>query len=187
VQDTIPIPFTFPVENDEGEHIFERTAFWDSPLTLEWFRHRGYALYAHNNVDEYQPCYSEPTLKCQPSCQMQYPYSHYDSEGNTGTPLRASEFIVGSPSCTFLRSFNLSSGESCVCAGNARFVASCCYQTYRDWFGRTPHPQIPTVAGVGSLERKLSRSNSQHPLERAFLLRGHAEASEHLIIQLSMF
>ncbi|KAF7760334.1 hypothetical protein Agabi119p4_11010 [Agaricus bisporus var. burnettii] len=85
---TIPITFPFPLQDNEHEDIFERIAFWDSHLTREWFLQRGYTLYTHRHPDDH-PWYSEPTLKCKDSCEMEYPYSHYESKGNTKTPLRA--------------------------------------------------------------------------------------------------
>ncbi|XP_006457401.1 hypothetical protein AGABI2DRAFT_123271 [Agaricus bisporus var. bisporus H97] len=92
MEHTIPIPFPFPLQNNDDADIYERIAFWDSPSTLEWFRQRGYRLYVHNELAQDQPWYSEPTLGCEHSYEMQYPYSHYSSEGNSNTPLRAIDF-----------------------------------------------------------------------------------------------
>jgi hypothetical protein len=75
----------------------ERVAFWDSSSTHEWFRQRGYTLYAHNEVEHDTIDFSDPALRCEPSCEMRFPYSHYDSEGYTKTPLRAKEPTVSSP------------------------------------------------------------------------------------------
>ncbi|XP_006455020.1 hypothetical protein AGABI2DRAFT_180241 [Agaricus bisporus var. bisporus H97] len=91
METTIPIPFTFPLQDNENADIDERVAFWDSPSTMEWFRERGYALYVHNDLAREQPWYSEPTLACEHSCEMQYPYSHYGSEESMKAPLRATD------------------------------------------------------------------------------------------------
>ncbi|KAF7760598.1 hypothetical protein Agabi119p4_11274 [Agaricus bisporus var. burnettii] len=91
METTIPIPFPFPLQDNENADIDERVAFWDSPSTVEWFRDRGYALYVHNDLARDQPWYSEPTLACEHSCEMQYPYSHYGSEESMKAPLRATD------------------------------------------------------------------------------------------------
>ncbi|KAF7760600.1 hypothetical protein Agabi119p4_11276 [Agaricus bisporus var. burnettii] len=86
---TIPIPFPFPLQNNDDADIYERIAFWNSPSTLEWFNGRGYTLYVRNELAEDQPWYSEPTLGCEHTREMKYPFSHYGSEGSSTTPLRA--------------------------------------------------------------------------------------------------
>ncbi|XP_006462233.1 hypothetical protein AGABI2DRAFT_119092 [Agaricus bisporus var. bisporus H97] len=86
---SIPITFPFPLQNNDDADLYERVAFWDSPSTLEWFRQRGYTLYEHNDLARDQPWYSEPTLSCPLSCEMHYPYPHYEAEGDTKTPFRA--------------------------------------------------------------------------------------------------
>jgi hypothetical protein len=102
-QATIPIPFPFPLQDNDEADIFERTAFWDSPSTREWFRQRGYALYAHHDIDRDMLCtgISEPTLNCKHSCEMRYPYPYYESESGMDTPLCASDISVSNPGFMF--------------------------------------------------------------------------------------
>lgn len=88
-QNTIPISFPFPLQDNDNADLNERIAFWDSPSTLEWFRQRGYTLYVRNELAEGQPWYSEPALACEHLREMHYPYPYYGSEENSKTPLRA--------------------------------------------------------------------------------------------------
>ncbi|XP_006462230.1 hypothetical protein AGABI2DRAFT_119089 [Agaricus bisporus var. bisporus H97] len=104
---TIPIPFPFPLQDNDEADLYERAAFWDLPSTLEWFRLRGYTLYEHNDPAQDQPWYSEPTLQCPLSCDMQYPYPYYESEGDTKTPFRALEQTASNSGALFGSSSNL--------------------------------------------------------------------------------
>ncbi|EKM77482.1 hypothetical protein AGABI1DRAFT_108013 [Agaricus bisporus var. burnettii JB137-S8] len=88
MDDTIPIPFPFPLLDNDDADLNERIAFWDSPSTINWFRQRGYTLYVRNEFAD-QPWYSEPALGCKHPSEMQYPYPYYGSEENSKTPLRA--------------------------------------------------------------------------------------------------
>ncbi|KAF7760601.1 hypothetical protein Agabi119p4_11277 [Agaricus bisporus var. burnettii] len=89
MENTIPISFPFPLQDNDNADLNERIAFWDSPSTLEWFRQRGYTLYVRNELAEGQPWYSEPALACEHLREMHYPYPYYGSEENSKTPLRA--------------------------------------------------------------------------------------------------
>ncbi|XP_006455018.1 hypothetical protein AGABI2DRAFT_120971 [Agaricus bisporus var. bisporus H97] len=87
MENTIPISFPFPLQDNDNADLNERIAFWDSPSTLEWFRQRGYTLYVRNELAEGQPWYSEPALACEHLREMHYPYPYYGSEENSKTPL----------------------------------------------------------------------------------------------------
>jgi hypothetical protein len=72
----------------------ECIAFWDSPSTLEWFGQRGYALYAYNDPTG---SYTEPSMTCEPSSEMQYPYPYYEQEGDPVAPLYAFDYTASVP------------------------------------------------------------------------------------------
>jgi hypothetical protein len=69
----------------------ECIVFWDSPSAREWFRQRGYALYAYNDPTGN---YTEPSMACKPSCKMQYPYSHYEQEEDSDAPFYAFDYTA---------------------------------------------------------------------------------------------
>ncbi|KAF7760597.1 hypothetical protein Agabi119p4_11273 [Agaricus bisporus var. burnettii] len=138
MDDTIPIPFPFPLLDNDDADLNERIAFWDSPSTINWFRQRGYTLYVRNEFAD-QPWYSEPALGCKHPSEMQYPYPHYGSEVNSKTPLRALDLSASSSGLIVTNSLSLSAGA--------------------------PHPSLSTLAGDGSSERELSYSCPEHPLE----------------------
>ncbi|KAJ3506407.1 hypothetical protein NLJ89_g6887 [Agrocybe chaxingu] len=96
IDTTLPIPFPFPLEDNDDANIEERRAFWDSPTVFQWFSERGYTLYKREEEEWGGPAWTTiPALPCETCGNLDYPYPHYNLEERYGLPLafRTSEIM----------------------------------------------------------------------------------------------
>ncbi|KDR82381.1 hypothetical protein GALMADRAFT_151521 [Galerina marginata CBS 339.88] len=77
-----PAPsITFSISDKTFDLVPERAAFWDSPITVQWFKERGYTLYKRFYLEgEPVDSQSVPALPFEEFGDGMYPFAYYDTK-----------------------------------------------------------------------------------------------------------
>ncbi|KAH9480222.1 hypothetical protein JR316_0006820 [Psilocybe cubensis] len=80
------IAVNFSLVAGESGDIAERIAFWDAPLTVQWFRDHGYILYQRGppEIGDEPSQLTFPSHSSTEASAADYPYAYYDLTHNLG-------------------------------------------------------------------------------------------------------